>query len=342
MPKFQDIVRQHATTQEISKATLAMFQQLLVQGNQFDLHQDVQVSKGYSCKPLHLLLTIEHEELADSIRRSLTQLFANDALSHAIMTYKDSLNYALSDYTRPTQEEVKSAGKLGVFAHPQPDAKKMPRPAATGLLEISTTPWGGKGIAVKPDQLKSILENDEACSSLGPHVKINKPIEIGSLEALQSVALQQKMQFDQEKTLTTTFLPVFIPSMGYEILLSTIKRENGSLCMIVSDIMGKEALLKSKNIDIERMIHVDEVTCIQNQASIHTQYKDSPVSSCCGAMIHLVFSAADKALENEVKLDASSLIELLTKTTNIDITETIERANTALRASLSPPPSCSA
>ena len=117
------------------------------------------------------------------------------------------------------------------------------------------------------------------------------------------------------------------------MLLTTIRNDQGTLCMLVSEIMGKEAF-NARVFNIKPFFDSSGVEYLPTLSPVQVSYEGSKAYSCCGTMLNLIFSTVDRFVANGNNLDIDSTINTLTNTAKVDITETIERANTAIKQAI--------
>lgn len=336
MANFADsILELTLTTQtELDGLIFLTLQKLISDGSKFDLNQDIVFPSGFSCKPLHLLLGSNRPGFIDTAQELIRAYLKPADYEKAITEYKDSLGHPLTHYT--PQSVVSSPAKQGMFA--KADSH---RPTEIGAIEkLRLSPFRhGFGIPMLPAQLDAILHHDLQCKtlsegSLGRFI-INPSVELSNTAAeMGHVIKTQQDALSADPSLKMTLSPVFMNDKGYELLLTTLRHVDGTPCMLLSEIMGKTAF------ENKVLSHVDDLFKTLGIKYHHTSnpvtatYEDKTVYSCCGTMVNLIFSTVDMILKSDGQLNLPEIIRILTETTQIDITETVSRANRAIQQSI--------
>ncbi|CEG58785.1 hypothetical protein [Legionella fallonii] len=346
-------------SEEVAAKKRILLQQLMEQREGFDLNQDIIFASGYRCKPLHLFLAENDPLTIPIILTTLRMHFASDRLREALGNYTDSYGKACTAYVigaeigstakqlmeyafNPSYEEIffrgvyhhgatiSTPGTGGMFAKKAPIASHE-----EGLLrlgEFRDTP----ALGVTPEQLDQVMHYDSQCCSLyqarDRAVSIHPSIKITDFATkFDAVITEQLATFTAITGLKMMISPIFIYIQGYELLLTTMRKEDGGIAMTVTEIMGKEG---SKLQEMDKFFVGKGIEYHHNIRPIVATFKGHKIYSCCGTMMNLIFKVVDDYHTNADGVDVAQTNATLTATTAVELSGTIERANRAIGLAL--------
>ena len=332
MPIFADsIVASKKTTQdELDRLTFSTIQKLIAEQTRFDLNQDIVFISGFRCKPLHLLLGSNRPGFIETVQPLIKYSIPRESYEKAILEYEDSDGHALNHYT--PESVASSPGKHGMFAKSESTLR-----AETGSLEtLSISRFGsGFGIAISPEQLDAILHYDSPCKMLCEGNRINPSVILEDTAAqLGDIIKAQHRAFSEDPSLKMTLSPVFMNDKQYELLLTTLRKDDGTICMLISEILGKKAFDQKVLANTTDLFKPLAVEYHNTSDPVFTVYEAKKIHACCGTMINLIFSTIDKTIASGSQPNILEIIQVLTKTTHVDITETVSRANIAIQQAI--------
>ncbi len=332
--------------QELFTKLITLAITLRQQGRKFDLDQDVSFASGYVCKPLHILLAegIPDQETNMLISSGL-QVFQPTVIEQAKQQYKDNQGRTYDDFeismqvddSPPVTQKVQSSAtnRYAMFA----DKSSRPIPVDRKDRILTAVPYGrALGIGFKIEQLQDVIRYDAVCLAFSERqpktVVVNDPISLPLYDRKNFEQLVASLveSFGRDPYLKMTLTPVFLMDKGYELLLTTLKKEDGKLAMVIAEMIGKDKFEPAMNAKfrIEEIITERGVQYVHHGEGRDAIFQGKTVYSCCGLMTHLIFNVMDSLPQEERKIDVDTIIGLLSNTSRVELAPTIERANQAI------------